>query len=144
MADVRTAATAADREVVAEAGAGAGLLLRVVARGAELGERVAQADALAREFEESRRRLGRAREVERRRLLGELGGATTERLAAFRAAVTATGEALEEGISDPDDDAAVQALDIVRHEPRKAKLTAAVNDSFGFGGHNIALVFTTP
>jgi 3-oxoacyl-[acyl-carrier-protein] synthase II len=37
----------------------------------------------------------------------------------------------------------VQALDIVRREPRKASLTAAVNDSFGFGGHNIALVFTT-
>ncbi|MGY1603512.1 beta-ketoacyl-[acyl-carrier-protein] synthase family protein [Geodermatophilus sp. SYSU D00815] len=46
-------------------------------------------------------------------------------------------------LDDPDDDAAVQALDIVRHEPRKAQLTAAVNDSFGFGGHNIALVFTT-
>jgi 3-oxoacyl-[acyl-carrier-protein] synthase II len=46
-------------------------------------------------------------------------------------------------LDDPDDDPAVQALDIVRHEPRKATLTAAVNDSFGFGGHNIALVFTT-
>jgi 3-oxoacyl-[acyl-carrier-protein] synthase II len=46
-------------------------------------------------------------------------------------------------LDDPDDDAAVQALDIVRHEPRRATLTAAVNDSFGFGGHNIALVFTT-
>ncbi|MGY1847458.1 MULTISPECIES: beta-ketoacyl-[acyl-carrier-protein] synthase family protein [unclassified Blastococcus] len=46
-------------------------------------------------------------------------------------------------LDDPDDDAAVQALDIVRREPRRAQLTAAVNDSFGFGGHNIALVFTT-
>jgi 3-oxoacyl-[acyl-carrier-protein] synthase II len=46
-------------------------------------------------------------------------------------------------LDDPDDDAAVQSLDIVRHEPRKAALRAAVNDSFGFGGHNIALVFTT-
>ncbi|MGX5657331.1 beta-ketoacyl-[acyl-carrier-protein] synthase family protein [Geodermatophilus nigrescens] len=46
-------------------------------------------------------------------------------------------------LDDPDDDAAVQALDIVRHEPRKASLSAAVNDSFGFGGHNLALVFTT-
>jgi 3-oxoacyl-[acyl-carrier-protein] synthase II len=46
-------------------------------------------------------------------------------------------------LDDPDDDAAVQSLDIVRHEPRRTKLTAAVNDSFGFGGHNIALVFTT-
>ena len=46
-------------------------------------------------------------------------------------------------LDDPDDDAAVQALDIVRHEPRRTSLTAAINDSFGFGGHNIALVFTT-
>ena len=46
-------------------------------------------------------------------------------------------------LDDPDDDASVQALDIVRNEPRRATLTAAVNDSFGFGGHNIALVFTT-
>ena len=46
-------------------------------------------------------------------------------------------------LDDPDDDAAVQALDIVRREPRRTQLTAAVNDSFGFGGHNIALVFTT-
>jgi 3-oxoacyl-[acyl-carrier-protein] synthase II len=46
-------------------------------------------------------------------------------------------------LDDPDDDPSVQALDIVRQEPRKASLTAAVNDSFGFGGHNIALVFTT-
>jgi 3-oxoacyl-[acyl-carrier-protein] synthase II len=46
-------------------------------------------------------------------------------------------------LDDPDDDAAVQALDIVRREARKATLSAAVNDSFGFGGHNIALVFTT-
>jgi 3-oxoacyl-[acyl-carrier-protein] synthase II len=46
-------------------------------------------------------------------------------------------------LDNPDDDAAVQSLDIVRHEPRRTTLTAAVNDSFGFGGHNIALVFTT-
>ncbi len=46
-------------------------------------------------------------------------------------------------LDDPDDDPSVQALEIVRGEPRRAKLTAAVNDSFGFGGHNIALVFTT-
>jgi 3-oxoacyl-[acyl-carrier-protein] synthase II len=46
-------------------------------------------------------------------------------------------------LDDPDDDAAVQSLDIVRREARKVSMTAAVNDSFGFGGHNIALVFTT-
>lgn len=46
-------------------------------------------------------------------------------------------------LEDPDDDASVQALDIVRREPRKASFTAALNDSFGFGGHNLAVVFTT-
>ncbi|KGH43225.1 3-oxoacyl-ACP synthase [Modestobacter caceresii] len=46
-------------------------------------------------------------------------------------------------LDDPDDNAAVQALDIVRREPRKATFSAALNDSFGFGGHNMALVFTT-
>jgi 3-oxoacyl-[acyl-carrier-protein] synthase II len=46
-------------------------------------------------------------------------------------------------LDDPDDDAAVQALDIVRREPRKATFNAALNDSFGFGGHNMALVFTS-
>ncbi len=34
------------------------------------------------------------------------------------------------------------ALDVVAGEPRKLELTAAVNDSFGFGGHNVALAFT--
>ncbi|MBB3675808.1 beta-ketoacyl-[acyl-carrier-protein] synthase family protein [Modestobacter versicolor] len=46
-------------------------------------------------------------------------------------------------LEDVDDSPAVQALDIVRREPRKASFTAALNDSFGFGGHNMALVFTT-
>ena len=32
-------------------------------------------------------------------------------------------------------------LDVVSGEPRKVKLTAAINDSFGFGGHNVALLF---
>ena len=32
-------------------------------------------------------------------------------------------------------------LDVVSGQPRKVKLTAAINDSFGFGGHNVALAF---
>ncbi|QGK69331.1 beta-ketoacyl-ACP synthase II [Allosaccharopolyspora coralli] len=32
-------------------------------------------------------------------------------------------------------------LDVVAGEPRKIELNAAVNDSFGFGGHNVALAF---
>jgi 3-oxoacyl-[acyl-carrier-protein] synthase II len=33
-------------------------------------------------------------------------------------------------------------LDVVSGTPRKLDLTAAMNDAFGFGGHNVALVFT--
>ncbi len=45
-------------------------------------------------------------------------------------------------LDDPDDAADVQALDIVRSEPRSARFDAVVNDSFGFGGHNVALALT--
>ncbi|MQA12133.1 MAG: beta-ketoacyl-ACP synthase II [Pseudonocardiaceae bacterium] len=34
-------------------------------------------------------------------------------------------------------------LDVVAGEPRKLDVRAAVNDSFGFGGHNVALAFTS-
>ncbi|MGE3285783.1 MAG: beta-ketoacyl synthase [Pseudonocardia sp.] len=34
------------------------------------------------------------------------------------------------------------ALDVAAGEARKVDLSVAVNDSFGFGGHNVALVFT--
>ncbi|MGH8882536.1 MAG: beta-ketoacyl-[acyl-carrier-protein] synthase family protein, partial [Stackebrandtia sp.] len=54
--------------------------------------------------------------------------------------------ALREGIipptvnlDDPDDGL---TLDVVTHTPRKADITAALNNSFGFGGHNISLLFT--
>ncbi|WP_199443382.1 beta-ketoacyl-[acyl-carrier-protein] synthase family protein [Umezawaea beigongshangensis] len=33
-------------------------------------------------------------------------------------------------------------FDVVSGEPRKMEVTAAVNNSFGFGGHNVALAFT--
>ncbi len=33
-------------------------------------------------------------------------------------------------------------LDVVTGEPRKMQLDAALNNSFGFGGHNVALLFT--
>jgi 3-oxoacyl-[acyl-carrier-protein] synthase II len=41
-------------------------------------------------------------------------------------------------LEDPDDDV---GLDIVRVSARSISLDAAVNDSFGFGGHNVALAF---
>ena len=39
-------------------------------------------------------------------------------------------------LDDPDDDV---ALDVVRVEPRRMSVPAAVSNSFGFGGHNVAL-----
>jgi 3-oxoacyl-[acyl-carrier-protein] synthase II len=33
-------------------------------------------------------------------------------------------------------------LDVVSGEPRKVEITAAISNSFGFGGHNTALLFT--
>jgi 3-oxoacyl-[acyl-carrier-protein] synthase II len=47
-----------------------------------------------------------------------------------------------QNLDDLDDDPRVHALDIVRGASRKTTLRAAVNDAFGFGGHNVALVFT--
>jgi 3-oxoacyl-[acyl-carrier-protein] synthase II len=40
-------------------------------------------------------------------------------------------------LDDPDDEV---ELDVVRMQPRKMPVPAAVNDAFGFGGHNVALV----
>jgi 3-oxoacyl-[acyl-carrier-protein] synthase II len=55
--------------------------------------------------------------------------------------------ALRDGVVPPtlnleDVDPAVQ-LDVVTGSAREVQLTAAVNDSFGFGGHNVALAFTS-
>ena len=41
-------------------------------------------------------------------------------------------------LEDPDDDLAVE---VVRNEPRHVTVPAVLNDSFGFGGHNVALLF---
>ncbi|MGH4018411.1 MAG: beta-ketoacyl-[acyl-carrier-protein] synthase family protein [Pseudonocardiaceae bacterium] len=58
----------------------------------------------------------------------------------------ATLLALRDGVVPPtlnldDLDPGVQ-LDVVAGKARDVKLTGAVNDSFGFGGHNVALAFT--
>jgi 3-oxoacyl-[acyl-carrier-protein] synthase II len=55
--------------------------------------------------------------------------------------------ALRDGVVPPtlnleDPDPGVQ-LDVVTGSAREVQLTAAVNDSFGFGGHNVALAFTS-
>jgi len=41
-------------------------------------------------------------------------------------------------LDDPDDDL---DLDVAAHKPRHLDIPAALNNSFGFGGHNVALVF---
>jgi hypothetical protein len=98
--------TPADQRLMHDVADGAGLLLRSVQRGVELHERVRQADELAAQLRESRRRLTRAREVERRRLIGELSHATTERLGTLHGALDDTAIALRETSADPQ-----QALD---------------------------------
>ena len=87
--------TRGDRRLMHDVADGAGLLLRSVQRGADLQERVRRADELALELRESRQRLTRAREVERRRLIGELSYATTGRLATVREALGAASENLD-------------------------------------------------
>ncbi|MBC3195054.1 hypothetical protein H7X46_28775 [Pseudonocardia sp. C8] len=78
------AVTADDRRLLQDLANGAGALLREVQHGIELERRVRRADELADELQRSRERLGRARDVERRRLVGELSHATAGRLVALR------------------------------------------------------------
>jgi 3-oxoacyl-[acyl-carrier-protein] synthase II len=44
-------------------------------------------------------------------------------------------------LDDPDDRL---DLDVAAHKPRQLEVPAAMNNSFGFGGHNVALIFTRP
>jgi 3-oxoacyl-[acyl-carrier-protein] synthase II len=60
----------------------------------------------------------------------------------------ATILAIRDGIIPPtinldDLDEAVD-LDVVAHKARHLDIPAALNNSFGFGGHNVALIFTKP
>ncbi|MET8303810.1 beta-ketoacyl-ACP synthase II [Micromonospora sp. NPDC005211] len=44
-------------------------------------------------------------------------------------------------LDDPDEGL---TLDVAVHKPRHMEIPAALNNAFGFGGHNVALVFTRP
>lgn len=107
--------TAGDRRLVRDVAGGAHLVLQGVARGAELAARVRRVDELAAETAASRRRLEVAREVERRRLVTELQGATADRLAAFRQSITDAAGALEE------EDDAGDATEMARHHVGEAR-----------------------
>ena len=110
--------TAGDRRLVRDVAVGAHLVLQGVARGAELAARVRRVDELAAETAASRRRLEVAREVERRRLVTELQGATADRLAAFRQSITDAAEALEDA---EDEEAPDDVTEMARHDVEEAR-----------------------
>ncbi|MFF3869622.1 beta-ketoacyl-ACP synthase II [Micromonospora sp. NPDC001898] len=60
----------------------------------------------------------------------------------------ATILAIRDGVIPPtinlDDPDAGLDLDVVAHKARHMEIPAALNNAFGFGGHNVALVFTRP
>jgi hypothetical protein len=91
------AITPEDKRLMQDVANGAGLLLRSVALNAELAERIRRADGLATELQASQQRLAQAREIERRRLVMELGYATADRLAALRGEVFAARAELDPG-----------------------------------------------
>ena len=84
-------------------------------------------------------------ELTRKSVLRKSNPATAERTASGAVESIATILSLYDGLIPPTAnlenlDPGV-TLDVVSGEARKVKLTAAMNDSFGFGGHNVALVF---
>jgi signal transduction histidine kinase len=101
--------TPGDRRLMKDVANGAAMLLRGVALNAELSERVRQADELAAELAASRQRLTHAREVERRRLVNELAGATTDRMAVLQDRFAEAAEALSEEELEDDIDFATEA-----------------------------------
>jgi signal transduction histidine kinase len=90
----KSAATVADRRLLQDLANGAGLLLRVVALNVELAQRVRRAADLADELRSSQQRLASARDAERRRLVGEIAHATSDRMACLRAELAAARAAL--------------------------------------------------
>ncbi|MER7444859.1 beta-ketoacyl-ACP synthase II [Micromonospora avicenniae] len=60
----------------------------------------------------------------------------------------ATILAIRDGVVPPtinlDDPDEALTLDVAAHKARHMEIPAALNNAFGFGGHNVALVFTRP
>lgn len=111
--------TAGDRALMQDVANGAGMLLHGVALNAELAERVRRADELAAQLAASRERLTDAREVERRRLVGELAGVTGDRMATLHDRFDEAAESLsEEEIADD----AEFAAEAAQHTLEQARL----------------------
>jgi hypothetical protein len=116
-----------DQLLMQDVARGAGMLLRGVRLNVELEGRVRRAAELADELQASRGRLAHARQVERCRLVTELGNATTGRLATLRADLADAGDALDEILEDtpkPDSEASPQtspAADAARRAVQLAR-----------------------
>ncbi|HEX4251660.1 MAG TPA: hypothetical protein VH008_27620 [Pseudonocardia sp.] len=101
--------TPSDQRLMQDVANGASMLLRGVQLNAELEERVRRADELAAELQASRQRLTQARDVERRRLINELGNATTERLTTLRLDLADAEAALTEPEAEPSSEPEAEA-----------------------------------
>lgn len=94
--------TREDHRLLTDAAASAGLLLRTVVRNAELHDRLRQAEKLELELRSSRERLIRARDVERRRLVGEITAVTTDSLEEIKVELDHLRGALGDPTGAPD------------------------------------------
>jgi len=113
--------TPADLRLMQDVANGAGMLLRGVQLNAELEERVRRADELAAELHASRQRLTQARHVERRRLISELGNATTDRLATLRADLADA----EKALTPPDEETKEESAGAADEQPPGAEAARA-------------------
>jgi len=117
--------TPADLRLMQDVANGAGMLLRGVQLNAELEERVRRAAELAAELQASRQRLTQARDVERRRLISELGNATTDRLATLRADLAVA----ERALTEPDEDEAAADAEATARDSAKGSDDSSDTDT---------------
>jgi signal transduction histidine kinase len=101
--------TRADQRLVQDVANGAGMLLRDAQLNAELERRVLQASELAAELSASRAQLAQVRDIERHRLVTELGNATIGLLATFQADLDEAKWAIDEDNPEPDPKLAAEA-----------------------------------
>jgi len=117
--------TPADLRLMQDVANGAGMLLRGVQLNAELEERVRRAAELAAELQASRNGLTQARDVERRRLISELGNATTGPLATLRADLAVA----ERALTEPDEDEAAADAEATARDSAKGSDDSSDTDT---------------
>ena len=73
--------------------------------------------------------------------LAVIQGAATGQIFPISKTRTSIGRSGQDvNLDDPEDG----LLDVASGKPRHLEIPAALNNSFGFGGHNVALIFTRP